>query len=689
MSYQVRFTDTTKTPITVEDQTLNSEKSVTFVGKNYPGYAQYIAENFLHLLENFAKSSQPSNPITGQIWFNTSVGIENGLKVYNGTNWVSSGHVKKSTTTPPTGVIGDLWVDTDNQQLKLYNGSTWVLVGPEYTSGQTTGAKFESIIDTSDVARPVLKMFVNGECVSIISERDFTPKAALVGYATIKQGINISTKNFNSSAAGNKFWGTAEKADALVVGTAAVAAVNFLRKDEASVTNFQLSVRNNTGVSIGGDLSLSISIENNAAVISNKISGSSIDFKVKGTSTDPIVRIDSSTNVGFNKTNPSETIDVHGNIRTDGQLKVTGTDDTSSLTTGSITTAGGVSIAKLLRVGTGLNVTGTSTLDAVIPKVDSTHDLGTTGTRWKTIYADDIVADTFTGNVTGFLTGNISGTANSLQSSTTLSLGDALDGDGNLLQASDVVGYANVNIGGPGDSTSAVLTGVISSSFIANKQAATDSYITDELLINRSGALKRITKEKFVANIATVPAGAILPFAGTTVPTGYLLCDGSEVLIANYPTLFASIQYNYKALSLLAGVGTFALPDLRGRFPLGRDDMGGASADRVTDVAADQLGGQGGTSEAVLARNNLPEHVHNLKGDAGSQFYAFAPRTGSPTDTNAEAANGLTAVGQGQLMVDSGGIFTDDLPSPTLSVPIPVTNHYQTINYIIFTGRIA
>jgi len=689
MSYQVRFTDTTKTPLTVEDQTINSEKSLTFVGKNYPGYAQYIAENFLHILENFAKSSQPSNPITGQLWFNTTVGIENGLKVYNGTNWVSSGHVKKSTTAPTTGVIGDLWVDTDNQQLKLYNGSSWILVGPEYTSGSTTGAKFESIIDTTDLARPVLKMFVNGECVSIISERDFTPKAALLGYATIKQGINISTKNFNSSSGGNKLWGTAEKADALVVGTAAVAAVNFLRKDEASVTNFQLSVRNNTGVSIGGDLSLSISIENNAAVISNKISGSSIDFKVKGTSTDPIVRIDSSTNVGFNKTNPGETVDVHGNIRTDGQLKITGTDDTSSLTTGSITTAGGASIAKLLRVGNGLTVTGTSSLDAVVPKVDSTHDLGTDTTRWKTVYADDIIADTFTGSFTGFLTGNISGTANSLQSSTTLSLGDALDGNGDLLQASDVVGYANVNIGGPGDSTTAVLTGIISSSFIANKAVATDSFVTDELLINRSGSLKRITKEKFISNIATVPAGAILPFAGATVPTGYLLCDGSEVLIANFPVLFAAIQYNYKSLSLLSGVGTFALPDLRGRFPLGKDDMGGVSANRVTDVAADQLGGQGGAEEVVIETNNLPEHVHNLKGNAGSQFYAFAPRTGSPTDTNAEASNGLTAVGQGQLMVDSGGVFTDDLTSPTLSVPVGITNHYQAINYIIFTGRIA
>jgi hypothetical protein len=100
MSYQVRFTDTTKTPLTVDDQTINSEKSLKFVGKNYAGYSQYIAENFLHLLENFAKSTAPGNPITGQLWFNTTTGSENQLKVYNGTNWVAAGNVKKSTTAP-------------------------------------------------------------------------------------------------------------------------------------------------------------------------------------------------------------------------------------------------------------------------------------------------------------------------------------------------------------------------------------------------------------------------------------------------------------------------------------------------------------------------------------------------------------------------------------------------------------
>jgi hypothetical protein len=56
MSYQVKHTETTnpsKPAITVQDQTLNTETSLTFVGKNYAGYAPIMAENFLHLLEYF------------------------------------------------------------------------------------------------------------------------------------------------------------------------------------------------------------------------------------------------------------------------------------------------------------------------------------------------------------------------------------------------------------------------------------------------------------------------------------------------------------------------------------------------------------------------------------------------------------------------------------------------------------
>jgi len=692
MSYQVRFTDITKTPITVEDQTLNTEKSIGFIGKNYAGYSQVVGENFLHLLENFARSSAPPNPIQGQLWYDTTVGINNQLKLYDGTTWVAAGNVKKSTTQPVTAVVGDLWVDTDNQQLYLYNGTLWVLVGPQFSDGQETGARVDSVPDSvGDSSRSILRLLVKGETVAILSERDFTPKAAIEGFTTLKQGINLSTKNFNNSTTGNKYWGVAEKAEALIVGTATISSSNFLRSDVISTTNFGLNVRNNAGISVGGDLALSVGIENNSGVLYNKISGSSIDFKLKSGSTTPIVlRIDSNQRIGVNKTNPDEAVDVTGNIKTDGKIIVTGTEDATNLITGSISTAGGASIAKNLRVGNELNIGGDALLKNTLPQQNNSFDLGSSTVKWNNVYATNVNATNLTGSFTGFLTGNISGSATSLVNSATFSLGDRIGPTGAILQASDVV---STGVAFNGTQGNVVLTGTISSSFIANKTEATDSFSADEFLINRGGILRRLTKQTFLRNVPTIPTGTILPFAGNIIPTGYLLCDGSEQQIASYPELFSVIQYSYKSISLLTGVATFALPDLRGRFPLGRDDMSNASAsnpaDRVTDVAADTVGLVGGASEVTLTRNNLPQHVHDLKGNAGSQFYAFAPRTGTPPDTNAEAANGTVASGQGQLMVNSGNIFMDDLPSSTLNVPINVTNHYQTINYIIFTGRIA
>ena len=103
MTYQVTFTDATnpaKPNITVEDQSLNTQTSLTFVGKNYAGYAPEIAKSFLHLLENFANPASPIHPIQGQLWFDNST---NQLMVNNdGTadSWTAVGFVQKSISSP-------------------------------------------------------------------------------------------------------------------------------------------------------------------------------------------------------------------------------------------------------------------------------------------------------------------------------------------------------------------------------------------------------------------------------------------------------------------------------------------------------------------------------------------------------------------------------------------------------------
>ena len=74
MAYTVNFTNAVqKTPITVDDNSINnSDTSISLIGRNEPSYGQAIAENFVHILENFANPTSPNNPIEGQLWYDTT-----------------------------------------------------------------------------------------------------------------------------------------------------------------------------------------------------------------------------------------------------------------------------------------------------------------------------------------------------------------------------------------------------------------------------------------------------------------------------------------------------------------------------------------------------------------------------------------------------------------------------------------
>jgi hypothetical protein len=261
MAYTIAYTDqANKGTITVEDNTINTETSLGLPGRNTTAYGTTIATNFLHLLENFASATQPSTPVEGQLWYDTTPGVEQ-LKVYDGTNWVASGGLKKATTAPQAGqsLIGDLWVDTDNQQLYLFSGSGWVLVGPDFSDGLVTGATPVTVIGTDDVTYNVLQIEVNATPVAIITSESFTPKVVIPGFSTLNPGFNLSANNIAGDGI-PKFYGTAEKAEGLIVSGNTVAAGNFLRGDVTSTTSFPLNVQNNTGINYGINAEMNIGV---------------------------------------------------------------------------------------------------------------------------------------------------------------------------------------------------------------------------------------------------------------------------------------------------------------------------------------------------------------------------------------------------------------------------------------------
>jgi len=114
-----------------------------------------------------------------------------------------------------------------------------------------------------------------------------------------------------------------------------------------------------------------------------------------------------------------------------------------------------------------------------------------------------------------------------------------------------------------------------------------------------------------LTGIVAMPTGAVVPFGGSSAPTGFLLCAGQAVSRSTYSALFSVISTTYGAGD---GSSTFNLPDLRGRVVAGQDDMGGSSADRLTGqtggVDGDTLAATGGAETHVLTTAQLATHTH-------------------------------------------------------------------------------
>jgi microcystin-dependent protein len=95
-----------------------------------------------------------------------------------------------------------------------------------------------------------------------------------------------------------------------------------------------------------------------------------------------------------------------------------------------------------------------------------------------------------------------------------------------------------------------------------------------------------------------MPTGGIVPFAVSSAPTGWLLCDGAAVSRTTYATLFSAIGTTYGVGN---GTTTFNIPNLKGRVPVGLDSA---------DTQFDALGETGGAKTHTLTTAEMPVHTH-------------------------------------------------------------------------------
>jgi hypothetical protein len=151
----------------VADGTTNSTATdLTLVGRAVTNFGEYQNENYVYLLENFANSSAPTNPILGQLWYNSSTDV---ISTYNSLNsWsalASQDYVQEQKISPVftgTPTAPTATVSTNNTQLATTAFVQNNKVSPAFT-GTPTAPTATYNDNTTQIATTA---FVQGEKVS-------------------------------------------------------------------------------------------------------------------------------------------------------------------------------------------------------------------------------------------------------------------------------------------------------------------------------------------------------------------------------------------------------------------------------------------------------------------------------------------------------------------------------------------
>lgn len=270
---------------TIEDGTVDQTLDIKLIGKNYAGYGEIQNENFVHMLENFARDSAPSNALRGQIWFDT---VSKKIKFYTGDQvagvkiWKTAGGVEYGTE-PSNPTAGDLWFDTARSQLKVRTTASWLTVGPQTAGTGVTQMVSRQVTDTLGSTHSIIAATINDEVVYIISkDAEFTLATgdAITGFTVIKKGLTLAYVNATTGVndtTSHVYWGTAS--NALKLG--GYDAADFLR---SSTSTFTAKAKfYNPGFTVGtlaDYLAVYIDDATSKPYIENK-EGATINFRVK------------------------------------------------------------------------------------------------------------------------------------------------------------------------------------------------------------------------------------------------------------------------------------------------------------------------------------------------------------------------------------------------------------------------
>jgi hypothetical protein len=372
MSYTILKTNGSALTSVVDGTIDQLATDLTLIGKNFSGFGVFINDNFVRLLENFSNTEAPSNPIIGQLWYDTT---ENRLKVYNGSQFVVSGGTITSSTPPSNIAAGDLWVDNVREQLYFNDGIATVLAGPIYSAQQgLSGFTVEDILDSNDISRTIVYLYVAQTLLGIFSKVSFTPKVQISGMPAIL-GVGFTA----STIANFSFDTLATRASSLISAEGVdKTAEDFVSTTDDSQSVGTLSIQNSTPLKLGPGSDSELYVTSSVFNIKSNRSDQNFQIQMKTGNEQPVAVFinGSSGRIGIYTQTPESTFDVDGDVTVQGNLTVKGNTVTVNSTTLTVTDKNielGVVETPTDALADGGGITLKGTTDKTFNWVDSTN----------------------------------------------------------------------------------------------------------------------------------------------------------------------------------------------------------------------------------------------------------------------------------------------------------------------------
>ena len=334
MSYKINKTNGELLVDLVDGQIDTNSTDLTLIGRNYKGFGEAVNENFVKLIENFAKTSAPGAPLIGQLWYDTA---EERLKVYTGETFKTASGAIVSQTRPNL-VTGDIWIDSFNNKMYFYDGADVVLVGPQYNAEQgKTTIEASTVIDSTGKDQTVLFMYISGLLTGIYARFQFRPLEKITGYPDDPDDTNIPKRQlikqgFNPVDTGFTWHGTAQSTQSLINdANEQFTEANFMKTDRDTSTSGSLAIKDERGLTVGVSDTVysALRVDRNRSDITTletQQTNKNFVIRTKRSNTfDDVFYVNTPVKrVGIYTNNPQVGFDVNIDSRINGDLEVVG-----------------------------------------------------------------------------------------------------------------------------------------------------------------------------------------------------------------------------------------------------------------------------------------------------------------------------------------------------------------------------